>query len=385
MNIRLIRLFFTLFIIVLFVLNCCSGNEEEQTTENVKPENNLSYSGWERSTLEEQGLNSEILTEMMEFIEEKNSDNGGNGVDSVIIIKNAYLVFEEYFNGQKEDSLHNIHSCTKSITSALIGIAINNGHIKSVNEKVLDFFPEYEFENMDERKKAITIEHLLTMSSGIEWDEFFVPYTSRENDFIDTIYNDDWVKYTLDKRMVNNPGEIYEYNTGGSHILSAILQKATGMDTLSYAKKYLFTPLDISENDVYWPISPKGIYTGGHGVEMKPSDMAKIGLLYHNKGMWNGKQIIPKEWIEKSGQPLIKTNVKNYRYNYIYDYGYQWWVDKRNIKGAFFASGYNNQLICVINELNMVVVLTASLGEYNSDTMPYLNQIIKGYIIPSTK
>lgn len=324
------------------------GSEEsEESRETLEePEETPTEYTWKIATPEEQGLNSDTISDICEYIER----NGR--IDSFLIVKNGYLVVEEYYNGYDKDSYHNTYSCTKSFTSALIGIAIDNKHIKSVDEKVLDFFPEYEFRYVDERKKEITIEHLLTMTSGLKFGELSIPYSDMDNPFYHMIESEDWVKFVLDKPVIREPGTTFDYSTGSSHVLSAILQKATGMDTLSYAVKYLFTPLGIEEDDLFWETDPQGIYFGGSWLHMKPRDMAKFGMLYLNNGTWNGNQIISKEWVIQSTKSLVY--VEDYA-----DYGYQWWVES----SMYFAEGYNGQFIYVLKDFDMVVVFTAEVSE----------------------
>ena len=335
---------------------------------------NIPATEWKTSTPEEQALDPDSLSEIYNYIEKDGR------INSFLIVKNGYLVVEEYYNEYDENSQHNIYSCTKSIMSALIGIAVDNGHIKSVDEKVLDFFPEYEFKYTDERKKEVTIEHLLTMTSGLKFGELQIPYTSEGNPFIQMINSEDWIQFVLDKPVIHTPGTTFDYSSGSSHVLSAILQKATGTDSLSYAVNYLFGPLGISEADIFWEIDPQGIYVGGSWLHMRPRDMAKFGLLYLNKGKWNGNQIIPRKWVEKSTRSLV--HVEDYA-----DYGYQWWVESNTM---YFAEGYRGQFICVLKDLNVVVVLTADVPESDvsevfSDLIAYIraagNQSRYGYLV----
>ena len=354
---------FATLILVLCLVLSFTGCVSERTPEYIIDED------WKVSAPEEVGLDAEELSRMTTRIEEQGE------IDSVLIVKDGYLVLEEYYNDYDKEIQHEIYSCTKSIMSALIGIALERGEIESIDEKVLDFFPEYEIENLDELKKQITIKDLLTMSSGLEWDESSVPYEDEENDFFQMTRSDDWVKFILDKPVVAKPEEVFNYNSGNSHILSAILQRATGMDTLSYAMKYLFTPLGVSSDDLSWEKDPQGIYFGGAFIRMRPRDMAKFGLLYLNNGRWNGNQIISEKWVKESTLAYIKSDRP------CNDYGYQWWIWRCGTK-SFRALGYGGQLIIVVKELDMVIVFTAQIpaeqtfNVYNY-IIPYIFRAVK--------
>ncbi len=320
---------------------------------------------WKTASPEDHGLNPLILSEVHQYIQ----DDGR--INSFLIVKNGYLVVEEYYNGYDQNSLHNIYSCTKSVMSALIGIAIDKKHIKSVHEKVLDFFPDYEFKNVNDRKKEITLEHLLTMTAGLKFDELYIPYTDFENPFIQMINADDWIKFVLDKPMVYDPGTVFNYSSGNSHVLSAILQRATGTTSLDYAVNHLFSPLGISADDIEWETDPQGVYVGGSWLSMRSRDMAKFGLLYLHKGIWNGRRIVPEEWVIKSTEPLVTLD-------YDVDYGYHWWVGDTMV----YAQGYMGQFIYLLEDVDMVVVFTADVPESDVDEM--FNEIIM-YIIDAAK
>jgi len=206
---------------------------------------------------------------MFDYIEQQNIN-----LHALLIIRNGYIVTEAYFSPYKQQRKHNIYSCTKSFTSALIGIAIDQGCIDSLDHKVLDFFPDHTFENDDSRKQAMTLGHLLTMRSGLDWPESSVSYSSSQNILMQMLWRPDWVQLVLDRPMAAEPGTTFNYNTGVSHLLSAILQEATGMSTFSFAREYLFEPLDISH--VYWESGPQGVTFGGAVITFR--------YLYHPGG-----------------------------------------------------------------------------------------------------
>lgn len=323
--------------------------------------------GWRTSTPEQQGMDSELLVKMFDHIKQEDAN-----IHSVLIIRNGYIVAEAYFYPLRQDIKHKIHSCTKSFTSALVGIAIHEGYIDGVDHRVLDFFPERTVANSDPRKQAMTLEHLLTMTSGLDWPELSVSYSSPTNVNEQMTQSQDWVQFVLDRPMVEEPGTAFNYNTGGSHLLSAIIHETTGMNALSFAQARLFEPLGIS--DVSWSSDPDGVSYGGDGILMTPRDMAKFGYLYLKGGVWDGQQIVPADWVEASATKHVETVV-----NIIPYYGYQWWVHNDDTYAAF---GYGGQYILVIPDLEMVVAFTGGLQRVDFG-LPQL--LVDNFIIPAAK
>ena len=325
--------------------------------------------GWQNTTPEEQGMDSALLNAMMDRI-----DENGVHIDSIVIVKNGYLVFEEYPRTNYDvDSRHIIHSCTKSFTSALVGIAIEEGYIESVDNKLIDLLPNRTIANLDERKQAITLEHLLTMTSGLEWDEWTEPYSSNLNSHYQMWSASNNVQHILDLPMAHDPGDVWIYTSGGSHLLGAIVTEATGSELFDYAIDKLFTPLGIQPSNIFWPMDKQGQYWGSGGVEMLPRDMAKFGYLYLNNGTWDGEQLVPSEWVEQSADTLIDFNDYS-------GYSYQWWTYPTDIVNVYSAVGYQGQNIFVIPELDMVVVFTSSVPPDETYLQP---AILFDYIIPA--
>jgi CubicO group peptidase (beta-lactamase class C family) len=331
--------------------------------------------GFQISTPEEQGMDSEKLVEMLAFYEEQSAEDSEIAIDSISIVRNGYLVADIYLNPlYPKDTKHIIHSCTKSTMSALIGIAIEQGHIESVDVPVVDFFADKEFEITDERMAEVTLEDLLTMQTGIRSRD---SYLYEWRGLFETMATDDWVAHTLSLPMDVEPGTRFDYSNLSTFLLSAILQETTGMDTLSYARENLFDPLGIE--DIQWETSPQGIYIGFARMWLKPHDMAKFGMLYLQQGQWNGRQIVPAAWIEESITPhaypknyvdvLDENGKKDYeasQTNWVSvkffrpfsdGYGYQWWLDRN---GSYNALGTSGQYIMVAPEENLVVVATSS-------------------------
>jgi CubicO group peptidase (beta-lactamase class C family) len=224
---------------------------------------------WPSSSPEKQGLDPAALVKLLEYIEEQ-----GRDVHSLLVIRNGYIVMEVYYFPYTRDTKHILNSCTKTFVSALVGIAIDKGYIRGTNSTVLDFFPEYRNTNQDQRKGRITIEHLLTMTSGIDWPQY------GPNNISDQMgKSGDWVKFILDRPMAAEPGSRFNYSNGDSHLLSAIIQRATGETALDFGWKYLFQPLGIS--DVRWDYDPWGRHSnsaaGGGAVEKCGTSIGPLG------------------------------------------------------------------------------------------------------------
>jgi CubicO group peptidase (beta-lactamase class C family) len=241
-----------------------------------------------------------------------------------------------------------------------VGIALDEGYIQSVDQSVLDFFPDRTFANFDTRKADMRLEDLLTMRAGLDWDEGMPAYQ-------ELMASRDWVGYVLDKPMDAEPGSQFNYCSGCSHVMSAIIKEATGKNTLDYAQAQLFDPLGIT--NFTWEEDSNGIPNGGWGLEMTPRDMAKLGYLYLNDGFWDGQQIIPANWIEQSTQPGMTVEVG-------VDYAYQWWVYPAN--NLYAAQGLYGQKIYVIPDLELVIVITANMR----NTDPFLG-LVEDWIIPA--
>jgi len=318
--------------------------------------------GWRTSTPEQQGMSSEKLAKMLEAIELRKY-----AIDSVTVIRNGYIVTDAYVHPFGPGSRHVVHSCTKSINSALMGIAIEKGYIGGVGQKVTELFPEHPFANLDARKQAMTLEHLLTMTSGLDCQDSHLYSWQGLQQMRRT---DNWAQYVLDLPMREQPGTRFEYCNGASYLLSAIVQKGSGLTALDFAREHLFGPLGIV--DVHWPSSPEGISIGWGDLEMRPHDMAKIGYLYLHMGMWDGRQVVPAEWVEASTRKHINATLSD-------GYGYQWWVDA---SGYYMALGWAGQYIVVVPDKNLVVVFTSDLSE-SDFFLP--ERLMNQHIIPAAE
>lgn len=241
---------------------------------------------WPISSPEEQGMSSERLARLVEF-------GARNDMDSVLVTRHGQIVLEATYAPFRAGLRHRFYSATKSVVSTLVGMALADGRLDSTDRRVVDFFADRTIANLDDAKKAITVQHLLDMTSGLAWQE---GVNGGAESYIAMARSPDWQQFILDQPMTTPPGSRFYYNSGNSHLLSAIVGKVTGRSTLDYARERLFGPLGI--DDVLWRVDPQGVSNGGSDLYLQPRDMAKIGYLYLRGGVWEGKQILPASWIE---------------------------------------------------------------------------------------
>jgi CubicO group peptidase (beta-lactamase class C family) len=315
---------------------------------------------WQTSTPEEQGMRSRELSKMDDYIE---SNNWRYYVDSLLIIRNGYIVYERYRTENQRTEPHHIYSCTKVITSTLIGMCVDAGNITSLQNSAMGYFPDYSFDDSSHTKEAITVQHLLSMTSGLEWYD--------NDDYYSMMATSNPVEYVFNQTLVATPGELWNYNTGCSHVLSNIIQRVSGVGTANLAESALFVPLGIT--DYTWN-TKLGVPNGGTLLYLKSRDMAKIGLLYLNKGNWNGTRIVSEEWVGNATSSFINRNSEWDLY--WPEYGYQWWIFKSNTQSGYGARGSYIQNILVLPDLNMVVVSTGA-GDFPFEFM------VDNYILES--
>lgn len=316
-------------------------------------------------------MNNEKLSKLKHTIKSDYTN-----INGIVIIRNGNLAYEKYFNGKGPDDCHHVASVTKSVLSALIGIAIDKGYIKSFEEKVLDFFPKY-ISDANKQKQQITIRHLLTMTVPYPYEDWHEP--------LDILcQQQDWIKYTLD--IIGENGEIgaFKYSTAGAHLLSAILTESTGKSARAFANEHLFTPLGMKEipnnkmnaygfDDLFgknvkgWVHDPNGHSTGGWGLTLTTRDMARFGYLYLNNGVWDHKRVLSETWIRDS----TEMNSNNY--------GYLWWLRQEDGLFTYSAIGDGGNMICCIPKMNMVVAISSEFIMNPRDRWP----LIKEYIIPA--
>ncbi len=352
-----------LCLLTIAVLSCSSNDDN--------PESAL-Y--WETVAPVTVGLDAAMLDNLTSKI----GDNELGKVSSVVIIKDGKLAYEQYFRGMDADTPHLNYSVTKSITAMAIGILFDDSRIADLDVPILDYYPEYPLStlsNPDERKEDITLRQTLQMRAGFEWDELGIPYTSSENPAVEIVGSRDWVKYVLDKPVATNPGSRFAYNSGCTMLLSGVIKQLTGKTASAFAKEQLLDRLQISNYE--WQEGPNEISNTGFGISLRPRDMAKFGQLMLNYGVWEGEQVISGRWVAASFESYT-------RFQGGYGYGYQWWNKTFTINGQEkvipYAHGYGNQLIYVIQDLNMVVVLTGQ--NYNGERS-FEEEILQDFVIPA--
>ena len=271
-----------------------------------------------------------------------------DGIKSLVVGQQGRLVAERYYNSAGPDSPHDVRSVTKSITSALIGIAIEHGHIASVDQTLAEFLVPSVVDDLDDTRAGITIRNLLTMSAGHEWHEL-----GGDSEFNDWIGAPDQIAYVLDKPIVDPPGARFNYSDGTAHLLSVVLTSATGMGAADFALRYLFEPLGLEERA--WPVDNRGYNFGGVGLHLTPHDMLALGTLYLNEGRAGDQQIVSSDWVRTSTQAQMSTDSA---LPYGTSYGYLWWRGSANHVSFYFATGYGGQFILVVPESLLVVVAT---------------------------
>lgn len=314
--------------------------------------------------------------ELRELIQEQYDNIAG-----IVVIKDDRIVHENYFDGYSQNNTIHVASVTKSILSALLGIAVDKGVINSIEQKVLDYFPDYKIKRGEKTIQEVTIENLLTMTAPYKYK--YEPYTK--------VYSsDDWTKAVLD--LLGGKGKIgeFKYSTVGIQVLSGILTNATGLSVFDFAKENLFNPLGIkvshnrkihdkAEHLAFlkdkhvsgWVVDPKGVNTAGWGLALNTRDLAKVGQLYLNKGIWEGRQIISSQWIEQSTGEHSRWGELSY--------GYLWWIIDGKDTGSYAALGNGGNVIYVSTEKKLVVAITSRFMPRAKDRI----ELIKKYIEPS--
>lgn len=345
--------------------------------------------GWKTGSLADAGIDPVKMSSMLQFIYRGESGNDvpilPNGyrkiqnIHGMLIVRDGRLVFEKYYGHYYWSIAHNLASVTKSITSLLVGIAIEQGYIGSVQDKVLSYFPEYFPLEEQENKESITIEDLLTMRSGFDCDDW--DPDSRSYYLKSQPRRSDEIEFILNVPMRDIPGSRYSYCTWGTEVLNALLIKATGTELRAFADQYLFQPLDIKS--AVWQKSTDKWKNIDGIASMSMRDMARIGQLVLQNGSWNGVQIVPEDWLRISMQEHVSLPFNQTWGN---SYGYLWWLSDANIAGrpvhSVSASGYGGQVITIFPDLDMVIVITG--GNYENDEgQPF--KIMEQFILPAVK
>jgi len=354
-------LIFASAILILSMLIGCGPSAEDLEAVDYTP---LSGGGWDVSTPEEQGLDPLLVAELYHNAAELETLYG------LLVIKNGQLIAERYFNGGSVEQKAYMASATKSFTSALVGIALDQGCLSSVDQKMIDFFPEFAGQINDSRKEQITIRDLLQMRSGYVWEE--------RTSYMDSLFSSRgyWLPFIVEFPLTNDPGTEFGYSNVSSHILGVIVARGCDTDLKSYAQEYLFPPIDAEVGD--WSQDADGYYYGSHGIAQTARDRAKFGLLYLNDGEYEGNQVISADWVEDS---LLRYSEKidisgwipgiTSRYGYYRDlgYGYQWWSAKAGDHQFNYASGHGGNQIILLDDLDMVIVTSADrlFGQFGGE------------------
>ena len=357
-------------VVILLSITACT-HIPPRVAESGAPQREYTYQvplqigdGWQVSSLAKEGVSEEIISDMMEAILAGKYPY----LFSIVLIKNDYLILEEYFYYRHRFWLQEFRSAGKSVTSELMGIAIDKGFIKGVDGKLLDFFPAFEKgEDWDRRKDNVSLHHVLSMKWGFDESG---PANST------AWYTEDWISKTLSLPLVSEPGEKFVYHSAAPAICGPIIEKTTGMLVTEFAKKYLFGPLQIS--DYLWHTLPDGSTLTAGGMLMRPRDMAKFGYLILNCGQWHGQQILSEKWIDISTKTYISDDKLGY--------GYYWWLSKykggNDFYETIFASGHGGQRVMVVPELKLVAVFTSKPDD-NPKGHARILQIFENYILPS--
>lgn len=354
---------------------------------------------WETAAPGAEKLDAKLIRNMLAAVVNEGAKAEGSGpvaadrfknINSIVIVRNGKLVVEEYFPRTEGDlrakafrrvALQEQTSATKSVTSILIGIAIDRKLIKSVDEKISTLLPEYADLFADAGKGKIRLRDLLSMQAGLSWDEWTHPYTDKRNDHIRMLRSDDPVRYVLEQPVVTPAGTNFAYSSGVSIALGKIIAKVSGLPADKFADRHLFEPLGIS--DFYWSKYPGEFVQTGGGLFLRPRDMAKIGCLYLNGGRWQGKQIVSEQWIQES----IKAHVDASQIPQAAradGYGYQWWLSSfkvgEQVVESYSARGRGGQFILVLPKQQIVAVFTSPAE--NSQMFQPLEMVQK-YLLPA--
>jgi CubicO group peptidase (beta-lactamase class C family) len=371
---------------------CPSPDRQEATatTQAVAPTQRDYWptAGWRTSAPAEQGVDPAVLDDLDAIV-----PAGYPSVRSVLVVRHGYLVVERYRKGIDASDGHDVRSVTKSFVSALVGIALRDRQLQSLDQTVEELLADHLPATADPRLRRVTVEQLLTMTSGLANDD--ASLGGDDDIWIEMLNSPDWVRHILGRRLDSAPGEAAAYSNATSHLLSAIVADATGQSTLAFARAKLFGPLGITADNaleqtvshwpptpaelaayeratVAWPRDPQGYHFGGAFLKLPARELAKFGYLYLNGGRWDGTQVVPADYVAASTRPQSEPGGPG-------DYGYQWWVTNETGHDGFRAQGYGGQLIQVIPDLDLVVVITSDVNQESRDP----SKLVRAVIVPA--
>ena len=332
--------------------------------------------GWRTAAPEQQGMNPAVLDDLTSVV-----PNFYPQVRSVLVVRHGYLVYERYWHGFTASDGQDCRSVTKSFVSALVGIALRDRHLESLDQTVEELLADHLPANADPRLRKATLKQLLAMTSGLASDDSSLGGDDKIWDRM--ARSRDWIRHTLGRRLESNPGERFAYSSATSHLLSAIVADATGHSTLAFARAELFGPLGIATDHALeltinhwpvtqaelqtfekataaWPKDPQGYHLGDGFLKLPARDLAKLGYLYLNGGRWASTQVVPADYVRASTQPQSDPGAGDH-------YGYQWWLNDDHGYDTFRAQGYGGQLIYVLPKLDLVVVITSDPNQERND------------------
>ena len=359
------------------LLVCCATAIAADSVSNPPPERD---DGWRLGTLAEAGFDLDIMRDLDQKLQKGQFTN----VHMVAVEQGGKLVYEQYLSGIDQnwgtslghrkfdhDSLHDLRSISKSVTAILLGMALGEEFEAVLDKPVIDYFPEYA-DDLAPGAEQITVEHVLTMTSGLEWNEMDVSYSNPENDEIQLYYTSDPVRRVLSKPLVSEPGTAWYYSGGDTMIVAALVEKITGMPFLEFAHENLFKPLNIPPKYIEWrglgfwsawPTLP----SAASGLRMRVRDLAKIGHLMLHEGRWQEQQIVPASWVAASMQRHTEQTYDKWSRNGMFGYGYQWWHGEFKADAGDFTAitgvGYGSQRLFVIPQRDLAITVFA--GNYN--------------------
>jgi len=356
----LTRFISTLFAVLLTSCGGSGGGGGSSGTDSPAPPPSYSYTysmpvdagdGWAVSDAGSEGIDATSLEAMMKFAHDSGQ---ADYLRNILVIRNNRLVFEEYFQTIDRNTLSHLQSATKSMVSAIFGIAVEKGAVNSVDDSLFDYFTEYQHLNSPE-KAAVTVEHVLSMTPGFDWNEITVTVTAPENDNIAAHRSNNYIEYLLQKDIVTTPGTAWNYNSGCPMLLAGIVFNQTGTHIDEYAALYLFEPMGIQTER--WEYQSDGLPLATGGLWMRARDSAKFGQLFVDGGSWNGQQLIPESWVTASWTGYSPQDPGE-------EYGYMWWGRESGGFQYWFAHGYGGQIIMAIPVEEVVIVINA---DYSSD------------------
>lgn len=380
-------------LLVLLVASSAAAQQQGTPTEYRLPV--ALGDGWKTAHADSLGIDSRRLARLAESIRAWPE----LGVHAVLIERGGRLVYEEYFDGFDErwgqplgrvsmtrETKHDLRSITKSVVSALTGISIGAGQIRSLDHPVVQWFPEYRELDTAERRR-MTLAHVLSMTSGLEWNEE-VPYNDPRNDEIRMTRDSQPLRYALSRSFAVDPGSDFRYNGGLTQVIAAVIERATGTSLEDYAQTRLFEPLGIT--DVEWVGDLAGMPAAASGLRMRARDLAKFGSLYLHDGRWNGRQVIPTDWVQRSTRRQFRFRPRTGAdASGQFGYGYFWWYScyptPQGLVEARTAVGNGQQRIFVLPGLDMVVTIFA--GRYNDFTTGGTlgTRILREHVIPAVR